>query len=287
MSVNLSSAESAAPTILDGRYRIQALLGHGGMGCVYAAEDLRLGRQVAIKVVRSDAADSSLGERLFREARAAARSDHPAIVTAFGYGSDPELGVDYFVMERLHGETVGQRIARTGPLPLALVRHIGLGASEALIAVHDAGVIHRDLKPNNLFLSSRRQRIDELKLLDFGVAKQDNLQPLTSTGQVWGTPAYMAPEQLCDSKRVDARCDVYALGAVLWECLAGRPVFEGPDTVAMAYEIARASSPSIRSIRAETPEPLADIIAQCMQRDPDLRFQDALALHAALLRWEL
>ena len=116
-----TTSDISPPTILDGRYRIGALLGSGGMGQVFVGEDLRLGRQVAIKVVRPGPDDATLGERLFREARAAARSDHPAVVTAFGYGSDPDLGVDYFVMERLHGETVGQRIQRIGPLPLTLL----------------------------------------------------------------------------------------------------------------------------------------------------------------------
>ena len=277
-----TTSDISPPTILDGRYRIGALLGSGGMGQVFVGEDLRLGRQVAIKVVRPGPDDATLGERLFREARAAARSDHPAVVTAFGYGSDPDLGVDYFVMERLHGETVGQRIQRIGPLPLTLLHRIAIETCDALGAVHDAGVIHRDLKPNNLFLATRGPRVDELRLLDFGVAKQLSLQTITATGQIWGTPVYMAPEQLLDAKRVDPRCDLYALGAVLYECLTGSPPFEADNAVAMAFKVVHESAPDARALRPDAPVELVELISRCMRKDPDERFQHARQLQRAL-----
>lgn len=269
-------------TLLDGRYRIQALLGEGGMGAVYGAEDMRLGRRVAIKVVRHTSDELMLAERLFREAKAAARAEHPAVITAFGYGTDPELGADYFVMEQLKGETVSERIARIGPLPIALVLRIASEVCDALIAVHEAGVIHRDLKPNNIFLASRGQRVDEIKLLDFGVAKQLNLQTLTATGQVWGTPMYMAPEQLADSKRVDARCDLYSLGVVMFECLTGKVPFAAPNALALAFAIIQGLPHDVRALRPDVPPALSAVIARCMHGDRAQRFADARALLRAL-----
>lgn len=252
------------------------------MGHVYAAEDLRLGRQVAIKLVGSSSDKLKLGERLFREAKAAARAEHPAVVTAFSYGTDPDLGVDYFVMERLHGETIGQRIERVGPLSIEMVLRIAVESCDALIAVHEAGVIHRDLKPNNIFLASRRQRVDEIKLLDFGVAKHVDMPSLTDTGQIWGTPMYMAPEQLADSKRVDPRCDLYALGAVLYECLMGKAPFEAASVLTLTLAVMHGADRDLRAEREDIPESLAAIIECCMRKDRDERFSDARALYRAL-----
>lgn len=269
-------------TLLDGRYRLKAVLGEGGMGRVYDGEDLRLGRRVAIKVMRDDTTDESLGERLFREAKAAARSDHPAVVTTFGYGTDLDLGISYVVMERLQGETVGARIARIGPLPMPLVVRIALETADALAAVHAAGVIHRDLKPNNLFLASRGQRIDQLKLLDFGVAKQLDLPALTTTGQVYGTPMYMAPEQLRDSKHVNARCDLYSLGAVLLECVTGKLPFRSGNAAALISEIVFGENPAVHGLRADLPAPLAAVIERCLAKRVGDRYPSAQAVVAAL-----
>lgn len=269
-------------TVLDGRYLLHSMLGHGGMGYVYEGEDLRLGRRVAIKIVREGDDDRCTGERLFREAKAAARSEHPAVVTAYGYGSDPDQAIDYFVMERLHGETVSERLARVGPLSLPLVLRIGTECADALIAVHAAGVIHRDLKPSNIFLASRGRRVDDIKLLDFGLAKQISLQTLTLTGNVYGTPMYMAPEQLSDSKRVDARCDIYALGAVLYECLTAARPFAAPNPFRIALEVMHGAPPDPRARRLDVPEPLAQIVMRCMMRERNDRFPDASAMYTAL-----
>lgn len=270
-------------TVLDGRYLLHVTLGHGGMGYVYEGEDLRLGRRVAIKVVRDHGDDEGRpGERLFREAKAAARAEHPAVVTAYGYGTDPDYGVDYFVMERLFGETVSQRIARVGPLPIPFVVKIALESADALIAIHGAGVIHRDLKPSNIFLAARGQRVDDIKLLDFGLAKQLSLQTLTTTGQVYGTPMYMAPEQLSDSKRVDVRCDIYSLGVVLYECLTASPPFVAPNTVGVALEVVYGEQPDVRRKRPDVPLKLAQLVTRCMKRERSERYADARALYAAL-----
>lgn len=270
-------------TLLDGRYRLKSLLGAGGMGQVMEAEDMRLGRRVAIKVIhREHESDDVLAERLFREAKAAARTDHPAVVTTYGYGRDDELELSYLVMERLSGETLAQRLLTQGVLTPGLATRIGLELADALSAVHAAGVIHRDLKPANVFLATRGLRTDELKLLDFGVAKQLDMQTLTITGQLYGTPTYMAPEQLADAKRVDARSDLYSLGAVLYECLTGRPPFHGANAAVLIADILTGERASVRALRPDTPPALADVVERCLQRQPRERFQDAVSLRNAL-----
>lgn len=252
------------------------------MGVVYEAEDLRLARRVALKIMR-DERDDSPGERLFREARAAARADHPAVVTTYGYGDDPELGCSYLVMERLQGETLLARIERTGPLPHEFTVRVGLEMTDALAAVHAAGVVHRDLKPSNVFLASRGKRVDEVKLLDFGVAKQLDLHTLTITGQVCGTPMYMAPEQLTDAKRADRRADIYALGAVLFECLSGKPPFDAPDMPTLASEIMFKAPRDPEATRGSAiPPGLLAIVRRCMQKRPQDRYAEAGAVGAAL-----
>jgi len=256
------------------------------MGRVYEAEDMRLSRRVAVKVLPDGSEDASFGERIFREARAAARAEHPAVVTVYGYGSDPGLGVSYVVMECLGGETLGQRIAREGPLPIPFVQRIAFETADALSAVHAAGVIHRDLKPSNVFLAARGFRVDEIKLLDFGVAKLLDLQTLTTTGEVYGTPAYMAPEQLADSKRVEPRCDLYSLGAVLFECLTGTPPYAARSTAALVSEIVLGREPDVRAARPDVPEVLAGIVSRCLKKRARDRFPDARSICVALHRQE-
>jgi serine/threonine protein kinase len=280
--LRVSDARLEPGTLLDGRYRLKGLLGAGGIGQVYEAEDIRLGRKVALKVLHEQHdRDEDLAERLFREARAAARSDHPAVVTTYGYGSDDELAISYLVMERLVGETLAERIRSLSPLANDFVVRLGLELSDALSAVHQAGVVHRDLKPANVFLATRGMRRDELKLLDFGVAKQFDMQTLTITGQVYGTPTYMAPEQLADSKRVDARCDLYSLGAVLFECATGRPPFDAANAAVRIADIIAGERPALRSLRPEVPEVLSAIIERCLQRSARDRYPDAGSLRDA------
>jgi serine/threonine protein kinase len=268
--------------LLDGRYRLQSLIGQGAIGQVFKAQDTRLGRRVAIKLIRVGA-DENLVERLFREAKAAARAEHPAVVTSYGYGTDPDCGLDYLVMELLQGETLAERVARSGPLPFPLIAHVGRELADALDALHAASVVHRDLKPSNIFLAQRGRRVDEIKMLDFGVAKQLDLDSLTHTGEVYGTPMYMAPEQLCDSKRVDARCDLYSVGAVLFECATGRTPFEASNVVALASAVLFGPQPDPGALRPDIPAPLAAVIERCMRRDPSERFADARALYDAFV----
>jgi serine/threonine-protein kinase len=269
--------------LLAGRYRLGHELGRGGMSVVYAAEDLRLLRSVAVKVIRG-ATSSALAERLFREARAAARADHPAIVTVFGYGTDDATGLEYIVLERLRGSDLATRIAEQGQLTNEFVRRIGMEVADALSAVHATGVVHRDLKPANIFLAQRGMRVDEVKLLDFGTAKQLDLQTLTEQGEVVGTLAYMPPEQMRDSLRIDARVDLYALGVTMYQCLAGQLPFQSANVAALALDVMSGSVvlPLARA-RSDGAPALIAIVERCMQRRPADRFQTAGELRDALL----
>jgi len=269
--------------LLDGRYRLGARLGSGGMSVVYEADDLRLLRTVAIKVIRGQSSHT-LVERLFREAKAAARADHPAVITVYGYGTDVASQLDYLVLERLRGSDLATRIAEQQRLSVELVIRVGLATSDALAAVHGAGVVHRDLKPANIYLSKRGMRVDEVKLLDFGTAKHFDLQTLTAPGQVLGTMAYMPPEQIRDSKHVDGHVDIYALGVSLYECLTGKLPFAQTSAaeLAAAMLLGVAEVAPLREVRPELPAGLVALIERCMQRKPSDRFPSAAALHEAL-----
>jgi eukaryotic-like serine/threonine-protein kinase len=269
--------------LLDGRYRLGARLGSGGMSMVYEAEDLRLLRTVAIKVIRGQRSHT-LVERLFREAKAASRADHPAVITVYGYGTDVASQLDYLVLERLRGCDLATRIAEQQRLSVELVLRVGLATSDALAAVHAAGVVHRDLKPANIYLSKRGMRVDEVKLLDFGTAKHFDLQTLTAPGQVLGTMAYMPPEQIRDSKHVDGRVDIYALGVSLYECLTGALPFtqHSAAELAAAVLLGVAELVPLREVRPDLPDGLVVLIERCMQRKPSDRFPSAAALHQAL-----
>jgi serine/threonine-protein kinase len=268
--------------LIDGRYRVGTKIGSGGMSVVHQAEDLRLARRIALKLIEGSSSDA-LVERLFREARAASRADHPAVVTVFAYGTDAATGLHYLAMERLDGEDLSTRIARERPLPIEFVPRNGIEVADALAAVHATGVVHRDLKPSNVFLARRGLRVDDIKLLDFGVAKQLDLQTLTTPGQVIGTLAYMAPEQLLDAKRVDSRSDLYALGIVLFECACGEPPFQGKSITEVTTRILYDEPPTPRALRADVPEALGAIIERCMSRRMRDRYASALQVRQALL----
>jgi len=281
--IGFMSSVMPSAFILDGRYRLDDVLGEGGMGRVYGGEDLRLGRQIAIKVLSGRSQDASLCERLFREAKAAARANHPAIVTTFGYGTDSQTGVSYVVMERLAGRTLEDRLATNGRLSIPETLRIGAELADALDAVHQVGVIHRDLKPSNVFLATRGMRVDEVKLLDFGVAKLVDMNTLTSTGQVFGTLQYMAPEQLKDTKRVDELADVYALGAVIYECMLGRPAFAAGNDAQVAAQVLFGDVSAPSALRGDVPPALEALVMQCLARDRTQRPRAARAVRDALI----
>lgn len=272
-----------------GPYEVIAPVGAGGMGEVYQARDTRLGRSVALKVLPSDvASDPDRRKRFEREARTVAALSHPNICTIFDLGREetPSGPIDYLVMELLEGETLAQRLRR-GPMPTEPLLKAGIEIASALNKAHHAGIVHRDVKPGNIVLTKTGA-----KLLDFGLAR---LRPtttpmegegtgvtgqatrgdsLTDEGKAVGTYPYMAPEQL-EGKAVDARADLFALGAVLYEMATGRRAFEGASPASVAAAILTSEPPSLTSLRPMAPLALERLVKLLLAKDPDERMESS------------
>ncbi|HEY2367627.1 MAG TPA: serine/threonine-protein kinase, partial [Polyangiaceae bacterium] len=227
---------------LDGKYKIQSVLGAGGMGTVYAAENVRLGRPVAIKVFMRNSADPSGEKRFLKEARATGSISHPHICQIYDFGTTN--GAPYIVMEKLVGETLSTRIARERTLPIAEACSIIADVADGLGAAHDLDIVHRDVKPDNVFLA---KIVDEIvvKLVDFGIAKNiqrsGTMDTLTQVGTIVGTPDYMAPEQAAANRDLDARVDIYACGVMLYEMLTGRRPFASKNTYELLSLVLKAA----------------------------------------------
>ena len=273
----------AAGTTL-GPYRVVSLLGSGGMGEVYRAQDPRLGRDVAIKVL-PEAGDSDRLRRFESEARAASALQHPGILTVFDVGS--QGGMPYVVSELLEGMTLRQRLGE-GALPRDMAINYAGQVADALAAAHEGGVVHRDLKPENLFIT----RAGRVKILDFGLAKirgarTDEQAPDTPTvsqtapGVVMGTAGYMSPEQV-RGMASDARSDIFSFGAVLYEMLTGRRAFRGQTAVETMAAILREEPPALSGATAGVPDGLTQIVSRCLRKDPGDRFATGRELTAAL-----
>jgi len=271
-----------APGTRLGPYKVLAPLGAGGMGEVYRAQDTRLGRDVAVKVLPQDlAATPEVRARFEREARTISQLHHPRICTLFDVGNQD--GMEYLVMELLDGETLAQRLEK-GPLPMPEVWVLGRQIAEALDRAHRAGVVHRDLKPGNVMLTK-----SGAKLMDFGLARAAGpaaapglmsqsptmSRPLTSEGTIVGTFQYMAPEQL-EGKEADARADIWALGCVLYEMATGAQAFAGESQASLIAAIMTGEPRPITEQRSVTPPGLDRIIRRCLEKDPDARVQSAL-----------
>jgi eukaryotic-like serine/threonine-protein kinase len=261
------------------RFLVEHLAGVGGMGEVYRAIDQTTENAVALKVLRELNIESS--ERLSQESRVLETLSHPHIVKYVAHGITPS-GAPYLAMEWLDGESLTSRLTRSG---LRLEESVSLAThvAEALAVAHARGIVHRDIKPSNLFLQDGD--IEQIKVLDFGVARDHGGgRRLTLTGSIVGTPGYMAPEQARANKRVvDARADVFSLGTVLFECLTGRPAFEGEHAIAVLASLLLSDAPRVRSVRPDAPEVLDDLVARMLAKDPDERPSDGAAVAAELI----
>ena len=272
---------------LSGKYKVERLLGEGGMGEVFVAEDADLGRRVALKVLRGlgAAGQAAAEERLRREARVLAAIGHPNIVQIFDIGRT-DSGAPFLVMELLEGETLFARSSREGPMPVKQAVSIVADVLSALQVVHAKGMVHRDMKPENVFLAGDAAGRQITKLLDLGIAKarspEANTPALTETGAIVGTPYYMAPEQAMGVPDIDGRADLYAVGGILYTLLAGRTPFRSSNVIALLRMIIDTDPEPIEKLRPDVPPELAAVIARSMERDREKRFPDAQAFLDAL-----
>lgn len=273
--------------VLGGRYRLFRLLGQGGMGSVYEATLEELPHlRVAVKVLHADLAERpDLIARFRREAEMVAAIDHPNIVRVLDF-HEPEGGPVFLVMERLEGMTLGQALC-DGALPPSRAIFIAFQILEALSAAHETGVIHRDLKPDNVFLTSISGLSDIVKLLDFGIAKlmmREGQQKLTDTGVVVGTPPYMAPEH-ARGLPIDIRADIYAVGCILYEALSGEAPFKAANYNALLLSIVASKPTPLGELRPELDPELLAVVAKAMAPAPSERFQTAAEMAQALQSW--
>jgi serine/threonine protein kinase/tetratricopeptide (TPR) repeat protein len=259
-------------------YRIDTAIGAGGMGEVYRATDMKLGRDVALKILPPDvASDPERLARFQREARAVAALNHPNVVTL--YSVEESAGVHFLTMELIEGQPLERLIPANG-LPVERIVEISGALAEALAAAHDKGIVHRDLKPANVMVTTEGR----VKVLDFGLAKDVRAETsdgatqtsagLTQAGIVMGTPAYMSPEQI-SGRALDHRTDIFSLGVILHEMATGRRPFEGTSSAELVSSILRDSPPLVTDVRADLPDDLARVIRRCLEKDPRHRVQTA------------
>ncbi|MGD8200861.1 Stk1 family PASTA domain-containing Ser/Thr kinase [Ornithinimicrobium sp. W1679] len=263
--------DHALGRVVDGRYRVEDVLAHGGMATVYRARDLRLDRPVALKVMRADlAADEQFVGRFVQEARTAARLSHPHVVPVYDQGEDD--GLVFLAMELVEGATLRDVIADRAPLsPRAALRLLE-PVVEALAAAHAAGLVHRDVKPENVLLG-RGAHGGAVKVADFGLARLDVADAHT-TEVLWGTAAYLAPEQV-EQGRADPRTDVYAVGLLLFELLTGRKAFPGQDPLRVAYEHVHVGVPHLRDLVPTVPAGVEELVLRASATEPGDRPPDA------------
>lgn len=271
--------------MLANRFELGSLLGEGAMARVFDGRDLHTGQRVAIKVLREVFALQSEGAtRLRREAEVLAKLNHPTIVGFHHFGALPS-GQMFLAMEYLSGETL-LTLVEKAPVDVATLTPVVTGVCAGLAAAHRAGVIHRDLKPANIFLLSDKAREEHgvnVKILDFGISKAFDLDNLTRTGQVLGTPRYMSPEQLGAESDIDARIDLYSVGVMLYEALSGKPPFAGRNATDLLVNILRGAATDLKEHRPDLPQELTDLVMRSMHRDRKMRPESAIALAEAWL----
>src|SRR5687767_8359152 len=269
--------DSLIGTTLAGKYRIDARLNEGGMGTVYRGTHVLMDKTVAIKVLRpSLAADEKIVARFSREARAASRISHPNALSVTDFGED-ESGHVFLVMEFLSGKTLKQVIRDEGPLPLPRVVDITRQIGDALNAAHAEGVVHRDLKSDNIMLLDTMIG-DHAKVLDFGIAKINEPEGYVDTGLtapnlVIGTPQYMSPEQCSQESEIDSRSDIYSLGVILYEMLVGHVPFSGESPTMVMMKHLQDAPPSVLEERKDLPPAIGRVVTRAMAKRPEDRFQ--------------
>ncbi len=283
--------ELPASSLIDGKYQLGRKLGEGGMGAVWEARHRGTGRRVALKVISASLAKSAeVVGRFQREAMASGAIESQYIAQIFDTGVDPTTGSPYTVMELLDGEDLQQVIRRVGPLPTDVALRVAAQACLGLRKAHEAGVVHRDIKPANLFLARREEGAVVVKLLDFGIAKvkDEKLEvaeggALTRSGTMLGSPLYMSPEQALGKKDVDHRTDIWSLGVVLYEALAGRPPCAHVESMGQLI-LALCSKPPlhIQEVAPWVPAEVAAVVHRALSGDPQYRFQSAAEMADAL-----
>jgi serine/threonine-protein kinase len=273
--------------LLAGKYRVERVLGEGGMGVVIAATHLQLGQRVAVKLMRREVINDEAVERFLREARALVRlrSEHVARVIDVGETAD---GVPFMVMEYLEGSDLSDVVHRRGALPVKDAVEYLLHACEAIAEAHAAGIIHRDLKPANLFLTRAPDGSDSIKVLDFGISKSiepDDGAPakkLTGTTTVFGSPAYMSPEQMRSARDADARSDIWSLGVILYELLAGVIPFDGETYPDLVLAVNMQTPIALSKRRSDVPSGLEAATFRCFEKKRDARFASVADLAEAI-----
>ena len=281
------SLELLPGAVVGGKYRIDGFLGEGGMGVVLSATHLELDAPVAIKIVREELAEhEEVVARLLFEARAAARMRSTHIVRVLDVAR-LDSGAPYIVMEQLRGSDLAAVLVQRGPLPVREAIRYLLQVCEGLAEAHELGIIHRDLKPENLFLAETPEGV-VLKILDFGVSKdvgtalRTGRSTLTKTGSAVGSPYYMAPEQMRASPSLDARADIWSLGAILFELLTGRCPFEAESPAMLCSQVMIQEAPSLGDVASGAPAELEAIVRRCLEKQPSARFQNVTELAWAL-----
>ena len=273
--------------VLNGRYLIEEQLGSGGMGSVYAARHVKLGTRLAIKVLLPELlSDSDAVGRFAREARAAAKIADENVVRILDVG-ELDSGVPFMVMEFLEGQDVAAYLKENGRLSIEHAIDVMLQSCAALTAAHAMHIIHRDIKPSNLFFVPRSAGRPLVKMLDFGVSKivsagNQMASQLTKAGSLLGSPGYTPPEQWFNSNSADTRWDIWSLGILFYELLTGRVPFEAPSLPALSTKIAYESAIPPRHLRREIPLDVENVVLRCLEKQPDNRFQDVIALAMAL-----
>ena len=269
------------------KYRLDRLLGRGGMGAVYLGTHVDLDRLVAIKLLLPDfTADADALERFRREARAAARLNHPNVADTYDYGVLPDGGA-YIVMEMVEGQTLREYMDASGPLPIEEAVDIAEQVADGIEAAHRRDIVHRDLKPSNIILTRDHQGQLQAKVVDFGVAKLKEQTTttggLTASGSLIGTPRYMSPEQ-CAGLKTDGRSDIYSMGVILYEMLAGRPPFDAPTATAIAIKHIQSEPPPLSEFRPGITPEIEQFVRQALDKDPEKRPQTAASFGEQLLK---